>query len=52
MALLEHGYVKLTHVLELVPTMPVDAHEQRRLRAAIHRWAKVLREAGHDIIDG
>jgi hypothetical protein len=51
MALLEHGHVRLTHVLELVPTMPVDAHEQRRLRAAIHRWAKVLREAGHNIID-
>lgn len=49
MALLEHGYVKLAHVLDLVPSMPIDANEQRRLRAAITRWARALREAGHDL---
>lgn len=51
MALLEHGYVTLAHVLELVQTMPVDANEQRRLRAAIQRWAKAVRKAGHDVAD-
>lgn len=51
MALLEHGYVKPAQVLELVPRMPVDAQAQRRLRAAIHRWAKALRQAGHDVAD-
>lgn len=49
MAMLAHGYVKPAQVLALVPTMPIDSHEQRRLRAAIHRWAKSVREAGHDI---
>jgi hypothetical protein len=49
MALLEHKYVKLSQVLELVTTMPIDANEQRRLHTAIRRWAKVLREAGHDV---
>lgn len=51
MALLEHRYVELTQVLELLPTMPVDAPEQRRLRAAVLRWAKKLRDAGHNIVD-
>jgi hypothetical protein len=51
MALLEHKYVRLAQVLELLPTMPIDVEEQRRLRAAIRRWAKVLRDAGH-AIDG
>lgn len=39
-AMLAHGYVALTQVLELVPTMPLDAQAQRRLRAAIRRWSK------------
>jgi len=50
-ALLEHKYVKLMHVLQLLPTMPVDANEQRRLRTTIRRWARVLREAGNDLGD-
>lgn len=51
MALLEHGYVKLAQVIELVPTMPIDANRQRTLRASVRRWWKLLREAGHDIPD-
>jgi hypothetical protein len=51
MALLGHGYVNLTQVLALVPTMPLDAGGQRRLRASIRRWSKSLREIGHDIPD-
>lgn len=49
MALLEHKYVKLGQALELLPTMPVEAEEQRRLRTTIRRWARVLREAGHEM---
>ena len=45
MALLEHNYVTLAHVLELVQTMPVGANEQRRLRATVQRWAKVVFKA-------
>lgn len=52
MALLEHGYVKLVRVLELVPTMPLDDNEQRTLRASIRRWAKALRDAGHELREG
>lgn len=50
-AMLEHGYVKLARVLELVPTMPLDAPDQRRLRASIMRWAKALGDAGHRIAE-
>ncbi|ABE42634.1 DUF6036 family nucleotidyltransferase [Polaromonas sp. JS666] len=49
MALLQYGYVTPAQVLALVSTMPLAAQEQRSLRAAIRRWSKVLREAGHDI---
>lgn len=49
MALLEYKYVKLAQVLNLLPTMPLDANDQRRLRTTIRRWAKVLREAGHGL---
>lgn len=49
MALLEYGYVKLVQVLALLPTMPLDAKEQQRLRSAIVRWAKRLRNAGIDV---
>jgi hypothetical protein len=52
MALLEYKYVKLAQVLDLLPTMPVDDKEQRRLRTTIRRWAKVLRDAGHDVDEG
>ena len=50
-ALLEHGYVKVAQLLALVPSMAIDDKQQRMLRAAIRRWAKALREAGHDIPD-
>ena len=49
MALLEHAYVTLPQVLELVSHMPLLDEEQRKLRATIRRWAKTLREAGHPI---
>jgi hypothetical protein len=49
MALLEHKYVKLAQALDLLPTMPVDENDQRRLRTTIRRWARVLREAGHEV---
>ena len=49
MALLTHGYITLSDVLGLVPDMPLDDEAKRRLRAAIRRWAKTLREAGHAI---
>ncbi len=49
MALLEHAYVTPGQVLRLVPDMPLGDDEKRRLRAAVRRWAKALREAGHAI---
>ena len=49
MALFEYGYVTLARALEMVPTMPLDDKEQRTLRATIRRWAKALRDAGHDV---
>jgi len=49
MALFEHHYVTPVQVLELVPIMPVDDKEQRTLRATIRRWAKAVRDAGHNI---
>lgn len=42
MALLNYGYVTLEQALDLVPTMPLDSDEQRKLRASIRRWAKSL----------
>lgn len=52
MALLEHGYVKPSRLLAMVDAMPLDAGGQRRLRATIQRWTRVLRDAGRDIADG
>ena len=49
MALLMHGHVTPTKVLELVPLMPRDKTQHRQLRATIRRWVKTLREEGHDI---
>lgn len=49
MALFEHGYVTPAQALPLVPTMPLDDKEQRALRATIRRWAKAVRDAGHDL---
>lgn len=51
MAMLQHRYVRLVHVLDLVRHMPLDERQQRSLRAAIRRWTKALRDAGHDISD-
>ena len=48
-ALFEHGYVTPAQVLKLVPTMPVDDKAQRTLRATIRRWAKAVRDAGHNV---
>lgn len=50
-ALFEYGYVTLAQALKMVPTMPLDNKEQRTLRATIRRWAKAVRDAGHDITD-
>jgi hypothetical protein len=47
-ALFEYGYVTLTQVLEMVPTMPFDDKQQRTLRATIRRWAKAVREPAHN----
>jgi hypothetical protein len=49
MALFEYGYVTPSQVLQVVPTMPFGDKEQRTLRATIRRWAKTLRDAGHNI---
>jgi hypothetical protein len=48
MALLEHGYVQPDPALELVSAMPLDEHHQKRLRAAIRRWAKAVGHAAPD----
>jgi hypothetical protein len=49
MALFEHNYITPAQVLKVVPTMPLDEKEQRALRATIRRWAKAVRDAGHDV---
>lgn len=49
MALFEYGYVIPEQVLELVQTMPIDDKVQRTLRATIRRWAKSVRDAGHNV---
>lgn len=49
MALFMHGYVTPAGVLELVPLMPLDSLQQRALRATIRRWAKAVRDSGHDL---
>lgn len=49
MALLQHAYVNPAQALELVPHMPLVDPQKRRLRATIRRWAKTLRETGHDV---
>lgn len=49
MALFEYRYVTPAPVLELVPSMPLDDQEQRRLRATIRRWAQSVRDAGGDV---
>ena len=49
MALFEYGYVTPAQVLEAVPAIPLDDKKQRTLRATIRRWAKSVRDAGHDV---
>lgn len=49
MALFEHGYVTPAQVLKAAETMPVDDKEKRTLRATIRRWARAVRDAGHNI---
>lgn len=49
MALFEYGYLTPSQVLNVVPTMPLEDKEQRTLRATIRRWAKALRDAGHNV---
>lgn len=49
MALFEHGYVTPGQVLKMVPNLPVGDKAQRTLRATIRRWAKAVRDAGHDV---
>lgn len=42
MALLQYGHVTTLQALDLIETMPLDDREQRKLRATIRRWAKVV----------
>jgi hypothetical protein len=49
MAMLEHRYVQPDQVLDLVAAMPLDDGAQRRLRAAIRRWAKAIESQGADL---
>jgi hypothetical protein len=49
MALLEHHYVTPAPLLALVSSMPIAQEKHRALRATIRRWARALRDAGHDI---
>lgn len=49
MALFEYGYVTPAQALNVVPTMPIDDKKQRTLRATIRRWAKAVRDAGHNV---
>ncbi len=51
MALFEYDYVTPAQVLKVVPTMPIDDKAQRTLRATIRRWAKAVRDAGHNVPD-
>ena len=47
--MLVHRYVKPAQALALVETMPLDDAAQRRLKAAVRRWVKTVREQGHDV---
>ena len=49
MELLRHGFVKLEDALTMVDSMPVDDKSRRDLRARIRRWARLLRERGHEL---
>jgi hypothetical protein len=45
-AMLAHRYVNAEQVLDLVAVMPLDEGAQRRLKAAIRRWAKAIESDG------
>lgn len=49
MAMLSHRYVRPEVVLDLVAAMPLDDAAQRRLKAAIRRWAKAVETRGDDV---
>ena len=49
MALFQYGYVTPAQVLDLVPSMPLEDKAMKSLRATIRRWAKAVRDAGHDV---
>ena len=49
MAMLAHRYVKPEQVLDLVAAMPLDDAAQRRLKAAIRRWAKAVEAQDDDL---
>jgi hypothetical protein len=49
MAMLSHRYVRPEAVLALVAAMPLEEGAQRRLKAAIRRWAKAVEVQGDDL---
>lgn len=49
MAMLAHGFVRPVELLGLAEDMPIEGQGQRRLRSAIRRWVKVVRERGHQL---
>jgi len=51
LGLLKHGFVSPTEALALVPAMPLDDAEKRRLSARIRRWVNTLRDAGNAVPD-
>jgi hypothetical protein len=51
LGLLQHRFVRPAEALALVPVMPLDDAEKRRLAARIRRWVKTLHDAGHDLPD-
>lgn len=48
-AMLAHRYVKPEQVLDLVAAMPLDDGAQRRLKAAIRRWARAVAAQGDEL---
>lgn len=50
-ALLAHGHVDVTQAMQRAGAMPLDTTQQRRLRAAIQRWAKALSDKGPGTAD-
>ena len=46
MAMISYRYVKPEEVLDLVTSMPLDDAAQRRLKAAVRRWARAVEASG------